>query len=61
MKSLYGYHRKENIIQNNMDFLKPTLKLVFLTVLKSEVHFSFSRKKKHLKIEYIPTSPLILN
>ena len=59
MKSLYGYHRKENIIQNNMDFLKPTLKLVFLTVLKTEVHFSFSRKKKHLKIETIPTSPLI--
>ena len=59
MKSLYGYHRKENIIQNNMDFLKPTLKLVFLTVLITEVHFSFSRKKKHLKIEYIPTSPLI--
>ena len=57
MKSLYGYHRKENIIQNNMDFLKPTLKLVFLTVLKTEVHFSFSFK--NLKIEYIPTSPLI--
>ena len=61
MKSLYGYHRKENIIQNNMDFLKPTLKLVFLTVLKTEVHFSFSPKEKHLKSEYIPTSPLILN